>query len=79
MAVERSANWLSQQRVDVVDLRSLDSAVCFDFDTLAGFTMAGQQPLVVKGPQHTSRRAIECHQSGRNWIIFRGRQQLCGP
>ncbi len=49
MAVERSSNFLSQERIDVVDLRSIESAVCYDFDTSDGFIQAGEQPLVVQG------------------------------
>jgi hypothetical protein len=49
MAVIRQNNWLSQQRVDVPDLRAIESAVANDFDILAGRMFAGKQPLVIKG------------------------------
>jgi hypothetical protein len=49
MAVTRSANWLSQMRVDVPHLRSLESAINGDFDILAGRALAGDKPLVVRG------------------------------
>lgn len=49
MAIKRQANFLSQQRVDVPHLRSIESAVAADFDTLAGRAMAGDRPLVVRG------------------------------
>jgi hypothetical protein len=49
MAVIRQGNWLSQQRVDVPDLRAIESAVANDFDILAGRMLAGKQPLIIKG------------------------------
>lgn len=49
MATRRQQNWLGQQRVDVSDLRSVESAVAADFDILAGKMMAGHRPLVVRG------------------------------
>lgn len=49
MAVKRQQAWSGNQRVDVPHLRSVDSGVASDFDTVAGQVMAGQQPLVVTG------------------------------
>lgn len=49
MATRRQQNWLGQQRVDVSDLRSVESGVTADFDILAGKMMAGRQPLVIRG------------------------------
>lgn len=49
MAVARSNNYISQQRVDVPHLRAIESAICNDLDTLAGTAMTGQAPLVVSG------------------------------
>lgn len=49
MAVIRQFNFLSEARIDVPDLRSLESAVANDFDLLAGRMLAGESPLVVKG------------------------------
>lgn len=49
MAIIRQQNWLGQQRVDVPDLRSVESGVSADFDVLAGKIMAGRVPLVVRG------------------------------
>lgn len=48
MAITRSGNWLGQQRVDVPDLRSLESAILNDFDLLAGKIIANQQPYIVR-------------------------------
>lgn len=49
MALTRQANLLGQQRVDVPDLRSIESAVANDFDLLAGVVMTAKESLVVKG------------------------------
>ncbi len=49
MAVLRDTNWLGQQRVDLPQLRALESAVRGDFDLLAGTVMAGRNALIVKG------------------------------
>ncbi len=49
MAVKRSLNLLGQQRVDVPHFRSLESAICNDFDVLAGSIIAGDAPYVIKG------------------------------
>ncbi len=51
MAVLREENWLGQQRVDTPHLRAVESAVCADFDVVAGRAMAGNQALVVTGFQ----------------------------
>ena len=42
-------NWLGQERVDQPMLRSIESAICADFDVVAGRAMAGSQALVVTG------------------------------
>lgn len=49
MAVKRQFNWKGQQRVDVPHLRSIESAVAADFDTLAGKVLSGKQSYVVRG------------------------------
>lgn len=49
MAIKRQQNWLGQQRVDVADLRSIESAVTNDFDVFAGKIWSGRAPLVVRG------------------------------
>ena len=49
MAVQRQANLLGQQRVDIPHLRSIESAMCGDFDMLAGNLLAGKNPLVIRG------------------------------
>lgn len=49
MATSRQGNWLGQQRIDLPDLRSIESATSRDFDILAGTIMGGKYPLIVKG------------------------------
>jgi hypothetical protein len=49
MAITRQQNFLGSQRVDVPHLRAQESAVCYDFDVLAGQIMGGRKPLIVKG------------------------------
>src|SRR5581483_4422088 len=50
MAVQRRVNWISQQRVDVPDMRSLESAASNDFDQLfQGFVTGTSQGYVVRG------------------------------
>jgi hypothetical protein len=49
MAIFRQLNLLSQMRVDVPHLRSVESAVAGDFDGLIGRAMSGSKPLVVRG------------------------------
>ncbi len=50
MAVQRRVNWISQQRVDVPDMRSVESAVSNDFDQLIqGFVTGTTQGYFVRG------------------------------
>lgn len=49
MAISRQQNWLGQQRVDVADLRAVESAVTHDFDVLGGKLIAGRVPLIARG------------------------------
>ncbi len=49
MAITRQGNFLGQQRVDVPDLRSIESAVANDFDLLAGIIMTHKESVVVAG------------------------------
>jgi hypothetical protein len=48
MAVNRQANFLGQQRIDIPHLRALESSVCYDFDAV-GLMLTGGVPCVVKG------------------------------
>lgn len=49
MSVLRQLNLLSQMRLDVPHLRTLDSSVAGDFDTVIGRVAAGERALVVRG------------------------------
>jgi hypothetical protein len=49
MAVTRSFNFLSQARLDVPHFRAIESAICADFDVLAGLSLAGDKALVLRG------------------------------
>lgn len=50
MSVQRRVNWISQQRVDVPDLRAIESAGSNDFDQLfQGFVTDTTQGYVVRG------------------------------
>lgn len=48
MSVKQSVNWLSQQRVDVPDLRALESGVIFDFKTMVQ-CFVGSIPYILRG------------------------------
>jgi hypothetical protein len=47
--VERQANLLSQQRIDIPHLRGMESSVAADFDLLAGKIVGGNKALVIYG------------------------------
>jgi hypothetical protein len=49
MAVKRKQNWLGQQRVDIPHLRAVESAICADFDLVAGTIIATREPIIVSG------------------------------
>ncbi len=50
MGVQRRVNWISQQRVDVPDMRSLESAVSNDFDQLIqSFVTGTAQGYIMRG------------------------------
>lgn len=49
MAIKRQNNVLGQARYDVQHFRAVESAICADFDTLAGTMLAGDATLVVSG------------------------------
>lgn len=50
MGVQRRVNWISQQRVDVPDMRSVESAVSNDFDQLIqAFVTGTEQGYIMRG------------------------------
>lgn len=59
MSVQRRVNLLSEQRIDVPDLRSIESAVSADFDTLAQSLITGtSQGYIIRGFQILMATAI---------------------
>src|SRR5690606_31113184 len=50
MAIRRSGHWVGQLRVDVPDMRSLESAVRNDFDEMVQAIVTGEQlSFVIRG------------------------------
>ena len=50
MSVQRRVNWISQQRVDVPDMRSIESAVSNDFDQVIQAMVTGtSQGYIMRG------------------------------
>lgn len=59
MSVKRRVNWISQQRVDLPDLRSIESAASADFDTLFQSLITGtSQGYVLRGFEISMANAI---------------------
>ena len=73
MAVQRRVNWISQQRVDVPDVRSIESAASNDFDQLIqAFVTGVSQGYVLRGFEISMTGAIGGAASGLNMIDFYG-------
>jgi hypothetical protein len=50
MAIKRRQNWLGQQRVDTVHLKSVESAISHDFDQLIGGLIVGEnKSYIIRG------------------------------
>lgn len=49
MSIIRQGNWLGQQRVDVPNMRALESSIAHDFDVALGKIVSAQAPIVVRG------------------------------
>lgn len=58
MSVIRRNNYLGQQRIDVPDMRSIDSGIAHDFDVLGGKIITGREPIVVRGLTIDTTNAI---------------------
>lgn len=59
MAIRRSGNWVSQLRVDVPDMRSLESSIRNDFDELIEAVVTGENlGFVVRGFEISMSGAI---------------------
>lgn len=70
MAVQRRVNWISQQRVDVPDMRSVESAVSNDFDQLIqGFVTGTTQGYFVRGFNILMAGAIGGAASGLQMVV----------
>jgi hypothetical protein len=70
MAVKRSNNFISQQRVDVPHLRSIESAVSNDFDELVkSFLTNGPESYVVRGLEISMPGSIGSSASSLQLIV----------
>jgi len=73
MGVKRRINWISQQRVDVPDMRSLESAVSNDFDELIkSFVTGTSQGYLMRGFEISMAGAIGGAASGLQLIVDPG-------
>lgn len=73
MSVQRRVNWLSQQRVDVPDLRAVESAVSNDFDNLIkSFVTGTSQGYLLRGFELSMAGAIGGAASGLQMIVDPG-------
>lgn len=73
MAVQRKVNWLSQARVDLPDLRSIESAVENDFDgTFQSFMTNTTNGYVIRGFEISMAGAINGAASGLQMIVDPG-------
>lgn len=73
MGVQRRVNWISQQRVDVPDMRSLESAASNDFDQLIqSFVTGTSQGYILRGFELSMSGAVGGAASGLNLITDPG-------
>lgn len=73
MSVKRRVNWVSQQRVDVPDMRSLESAASNDFDELIkSFVTGTTQGYLLRGFEISMAGAIGGAASGLQLITDPG-------
>src|ERR1035437_10072810 len=73
MAIQRRVNWISQQRVDVPDVRSIESAVSNDFDQLIqAFVTGTSQGYVLRGFEISMTGAIGGAASGLMMVVDPG-------
>jgi hypothetical protein len=70
MAIRRRQQWLSQQRVDVPHLRSIESAVSNDFDELLKSVITGEgQSYVIRGFEINMTGLIGSAASGAQMLV----------
>lgn len=73
MSVQRRVNWISQQRVDVPDMRSVESAVSNDFDQLVqAFVTGTNQGYILRGFEIAMAGAIGGAASGLQLLVDPG-------
>lgn len=73
MSVKRRVNWISQQRVDVPDMRALESAASNDFDELIkSFVTGTSQGYILRGFELSMAGAIGGAASGLQMIVDPG-------
>lgn len=73
MGVQRRVNWISQQRVDVPDMRALESAVSNDFDQLIqSFVTGTTQGYIMRGFEISMAGAIGGAASGLQLLVDPG-------
>lgn len=73
MASKRRVNWISQQRVDVPDMRSVESAVSNDFDELIkSFVTGTSQGYILRGFEISMSGAIGGAASGLQMFVDPG-------
>lgn len=73
MGVKRRVNWISQQRVDVPDMRALESAASNDFDELIkSFVTGTSQGYIMRGFEISMAGAIGGAASGLQLIVDPG-------
>jgi len=84
MAVRRSQNWLNQQRVDVPNLRSIESAVRTDFDEMIGaFAIGEGKSYIIRGFDINMVGAVGSSANSLQMIVdgaslFHGASDLAG-
>lgn len=72
MAVRRRQNWVSQQRVDVPHIRSLESATSSDFDELLKGFVTGPSGYILRGFEINMTGAIGGAAAGLQMIVADG-------
>lgn len=72
MSVRRRQNWVSQQRVDVPHIRSLESATSNDFDELLKGYVTGPDGLVLRGFEINMTGAIGGAAAGLQMLVADG-------
>lgn len=73
MANKRTVNWLSQQRVDVPDMKSIESAMRNDFDDLlASFVTGPNNGFILRGFEISMSGAIGGSASGLQLVVDPG-------